>query len=906
METWLKECCKIKNMFLKFVKYRTSFRNKNALRRSYEEFKRRNGGFLPDFDYFFNALKYFKMIYIRGDRIDFSPLNGQSAAKDGREAHDKLQEREGNWPNSVHGIRITYESPNGDEILRLEKNEKHFRKLKVENIGAKPVALTRFLLDQAKHFSLVDEHKATPQNPLPLPPGGSCEIQVIFQCRIQRYFSAKLTVEYTVDPQGSGTLFHIEYCIKVLCGTTSVRELAPNTPYRAPQRRQLSTEQRIIIREPGPKRSSWNQQGPRVRLKWYPMYRKKVTALKSNSGDDKERALLESPLRWRNYTQKLHLLLHLEELQMVVNTERYNIPNEERKFAIMKKDREYLVLELPGLSENRPSVRPGDELFVYPVEEKELKYSGSVVSVQQESVTLRFHTRLLDFFKEGMKFHVEFHFNRLLLNIQHRAVELAVKQRLQKLLFPDIPSRQSRQLTKLKLFDERLEENTEQNQAVHDIVFGTSMPAPYLVFGPPGTGKTVTLVEAIKQIQTKEDCHILACAPTNSAVDLLCKKIVHLGNEGDVFRLYALNLTPDFVPKELKTCCNLDRGSFYLPATKNLMSYKIIVTTLYTASRLVTEGVHEGHFTHVFVDEAGQALETECLIPLAGLVAAGRGQVVLAGDPKQLGPIVNCAAAKKYGLNVSLLERLLLIFSDDKSIDGAFNSRCVTKLLRNYRSHPDILEVPNRLFYKGELKPHEDESCKSCCDWEGLPQPGFPVIFHGVKGLDEREASSPSFFNILEVEILKNYVNDLLQTKEKNGSPKIRPKEIGIITPYRKQVTKIKQELKILGKDFKSGYMDDIKVGPVEEFQGDERRVILVSTVRSQTEHLKTDEVFHMGFVCNKKRLNVALTRAKALLIVVGNPDTLQTNEQWKTFIDFCKEKGGYVCPGDSEEEREE
>uniref|UniRef100_A0A672GX04 RNA helicase n=1 Tax=Salarias fasciatus TaxID=181472 RepID=A0A672GX04_SALFA len=492
-----------------------------------------------------------------------------------------------------------------------------------------------------------------------------------------------------------------------------------------------------------------------------------------------------------------------------------------------------LCQNLPGLSENRPSVRPGDELFVYPVEEKELKYSGSVVSVQQESVTLRFHTRLLDFFKEGMKFHVEFHFNRLLLNIQHRAVELAVKQRLQKLLFPDIPSRQSRQLTKLKLFDERLEENTEQNQAVHDIVFGTSMPAPYLVFGPPGTGKTVTLVEAIKQIQTKEDCHILACAPTNSAVDLLCKKIVHLGNEGDVFRLYALNLTPDFVPKELKTCCNLDRGSFYLPATKNLMSYKIIVTTLYTASRLVTEGVHEGHFTHVFVDEAGQALETECLIPLAGLVAAGRGQVVLAGDPKQLGPIVNCAAAKKYGLNVSLLERLLLIFSDDKSIDGAFNSRCVTKLLRNYRSHPDILEVPNRLFYKGELKPHEDESCKSCCDWEGLPQP----------------------------------------------------------------VTKIKQELKILGKDFKSGYMDDIKVGPVEEFQGDERRVILVSTVRSQTEHLKTDEVFHMGFVCNKKRLNVALTRAKALLIVVGNPDTLQTNEQWKTFIDFCKEKGGYVCP---------
>lgn len=129
-------------------------------------------------------------------------------------------------------------------------------------------------------------------------------------------------------------------------------------------------------------------------------------------------------------------------------------------------------------------------------------------------------------------------------------------------------------------------------------------------------------------------------------------------------------------------------------------------------------------------------------------------------------------------------------------------------------------------------------------------------------------------------------MKQLLSPQFKNPGGKLTQKEIGVITPYRKQVEKVR---KALGKEYKN-----VMVGSVEEFQGQERTVIIVSTVRSNPEHLSLDLNFKLGFLRNQKRFNVTVTRAKALLVIIGNPDTLSLDYHWRSLIDYCHENGGY------------
>lgn len=120
-----------------------------------------------------------------------------------------------------------------------------------------------------------------------------------------------------------------------------------------------------------------------------------------------------------------------------------------------------------------------------------------------------------------------------------------------------------------------------------------------------------------------------------------------------------------------------------------------------------------------------------------------------------------------------------------------------------------------------------------------------------------------------------------------NKTPRVRPEHIGIIAPYRRQVQKIQGELR---KRSISG----VTVGSTEEFQGQERRIIIISTVRSSADYLNMDKQFQLGFLENPKRFNVAVTRAKALLVVVGNPRILCLDPSWKELISYTKSKGGY------------
>ncbi|ELT94746.1 hypothetical protein CAPTEDRAFT_99205, partial [Capitella teleta] len=253
---------------------------------------------------------------------------------------------------------------------------------------------------------------------------------------------------------------------------------------------------------------------------------------------------------------------------------------------------------------------------------------------------------------------------------------------------------------------------------------------------------------------------------------------------------------------------------------------RIVVSTCSSAGNLYALALRPGHFTHVFIDEAGQATEPECLIPIGLVACHTSGQVVLAGDPFQLGPVLQSNHAKHFGMCMSFLKRLIqrpLYDRDEVKFKGhgAYDPLLVTKLVENYRSHPVLFSLPSQMFYHSELKTSSDPALVECfCGWSLLPSLQFPLIFHGVRGVDLREGNSPSWFNPMEALQVVHY----LQAVMSNTQHLMSWDDVGVITPYRKQVEKIRVLIDGLG-------MEKVKVGSVEEFQGQERKVMIISTV---------------------------------------------------------------------------
>ena len=320
--------------------------------------------------------------------------------------------------------------------------------------------------------------------------------------------------------------------------------------------------------------------------------------------------------------------------------------------------------------------------------------------------------------------------------------------------------------------------------------------------------------------------------------------------------------------------------------------------TCITAATLYSLGCEVGDFSHILVDEAGHATEPEALAAMTGLIDAEHTRIVLGGDPLQLGPIIRSPLASKHGLGMSMLERLLIDSATQPRspyyrppTGGALHPhRYITKLLFNYRSHPAILEQPNAMFYKGELIASADRLARESLQrWPEFPVSGFPILLHHVVGREEREGDSPSWWNSDEAMAVVEYVRKLLSYK----AGALTMADIGIITPYRKQVQKIRQLLGFRFPDHAA-----LKVGSVEEYQGQERRVILISTVRSQQLSFEQFDVrYRLGFVNHPKRLNVALTRAKAALVVVGNASLLSTDPNWAQYIEFLYLRGAVRGP---------
>ncbi|KAI5054863.1 hypothetical protein GOP47_0030008 [Adiantum capillus-veneris] len=553
--------------------------------------------------------------------------------------------------------------------------------------------------------------------------------------------------------------------------------------------------------------------------------------------------------------------------------------------ATMQHDKAgYLVLSVPGLLERRPSVIYGDMIYVKAHGEKE-HYQGFVHHVQAEQVLVKFHPSFHKNFVAKQKYKVRFSYSRTTIRRSLWAVEVASKTLAKNFLFPECaPTQTIQKDTPFEPLNRVL--NDEQRQCVSEILKKAGGP-PYLIHGPPGTGKTVTVVEAILQVLKRKDdnCHILACAPSNAAADVLLDRLRGCVQVKDMLRLNAYTRQVHDVAAELRPYCHTDGTFFSCPPLEKLVKYKVVVSTFFSVAMLEEKALERGHFSHMFLDEAGQAMEPEALVAMASFKVP-RSVVVLAGDHLQLGPVIRSRTAMKYGLGTSLLERLsALPLYNTSQTKSEPNSLAVTRLVRNYRSHQAILDIPSRLFYNGELIPSAPKDISdSMYGWEGLPNKKFPVLIVGVEGVDQREGKSPSWFNAQEV----SKVIELVDKLKKWRQSRLSDNDIGIISPYSQQVKKIKSALA-------SKNMKLIKTGSVEQFQGQEKRVIIISMVRSVKAFLESDEDPNFPFLHNPKRFNVAITRAKALLIVIGNPHVLDQHEHWKELLQYCLLHKSYV-----------
>lgn len=600
-------------------------------------------------------------------------------------------------------------------------------------------------------------------------------------------------------------------------------------------------------------------------------------------------------LRWENYTSHFMTLLHLNFEFECKELELSDLVNEHPSDRRTGPRGELLVMfKCKALGEKRPSVLEGDRVWCQISGTKVGGKRGVVRLVTAEEVGIEFaqpkdiHT--------NQRYDVRFEPNDFNFKMQHEALLKSVNSRegLNRLFAPSpadestlyrctcapcflppcpcflppcvsyVPRWESHDLQTLTIFRKL---NAEQRSAVRTIVNGMPMTriSPFLLFGPPGTGKTTTLVAAVVCLLFfKPQSKILVSASSNSACDVFYDKLRKVSSlKVIVTRLLASSRV--HAPQPID----------------DLVKAQVIVATCMTSGNL--SALPRLGFTHVFLEEAGQSTEIESLIPLF-MACDKPAQLILGGDHKQLGPVVRDNFLVTVGrMDISLFERLMR-----RPGYVTFDPLYAVMLSRNYRAHHDLLRVPSRLFYNGYLvanNPAQRTSLTEWC-WSFTGGVHYPLIVHHVDSKEDRELTCPSWFNLAECGRVMDCIRALRQ--ENPDAHLDIERDVVIIAPYAAQVRKIKIFLQEEG-------LHGLKVGSVESFQGSEARIVIVSTCRSSSMNGDYDAVHHVGFLKNEKRFNVAITRAMEMLIVVGNIHVLKTDYHWKELVGQAEEAGSLV-----------
>ena len=459
--------------------------------------------------------------------------------------------------------------------------------------------------------------------------------------------------------------------------------------------------------------------------------------------------------------------------------------------------------------------------------------------------------------------------------------------------------------------------NDSQLVAVHHVASAQDVA---IIHGPPGTGKTTTLVQAIIETIRRER-RVLVCAPSNTAVDLLTEKlaehsvnVIRLGNPSRVSdlllkhtldaavmshssysKMHAMRQTAQQHRETAKEYAHhigieerqhrqwLREEARMLRQDANdlerfmteevLESVQVITCTLVGASH---RDIRQLDFETVFIDEAAQALEPGCWIPIA------MGQrVVLAGDHHQLPPTVKSEKAAREGLRKTLFE---------KCIERQPETACM--LNTQYRMHALIMGFSSEKFYGGQLVPHQSVQQAGLEAYDLRFAPDQPVEFIDTAGCGFLEIAIPesrSTANPDEAHFLLERLAQLLSPFDTDEDSKHQnaPLTIGVIAPYRAQINYLRDAIE------ENAVLNDLlqrrklSVGTVDSFQGQERDIIAISLTRSNPSG-------EIGFLSDIRRMNVGMTRARRKLLLVGDSSTLCCNSFFMDLLAYVKRTGGY------------
>lgn len=435
--------------------------------------------------------------------------------------------------------------------------------------------------------------------------------------------------------------------------------------------------------------------------------------------------------------------------------------------------------------------------------------------------------------------------------------------------------------------------NPTQERAVNEVLWAKDVA---VVHGPPGTGKTTTLVEAINETLMRES-QVLVCAQSNMAVDWICEKLVDRGINvlriGNPTRVNdkMLGFTyerkfeahPDYPQlwairkaiRQLRSARKRGSESYHqklerLKARATELEIRInselfgearvIASTLVGSNSRIMEGQK---FGTLFIDEAAQALEAACWIPIKRCT-----RVIFAGDHCQLPPTVKSIAAQRAGLGKTLMERIV----ENKP-------EVVTLLKVQYRMNDEIMRFSSDWFYDSKVESAPQIKYRGILDYD-IPMMWVEASPEDSSGFHETfVGESFGRINKDEAELTLKTLEDYFG---KIGKQRILDEQIdvGIISPYRAQVQYLKQLVR--RREFFKPYRGLITVNTVDGFQGQERDVILISLVRANEEG-------QIGFLNDLRRMNVAITRARMKLIIIGDPLTLCRHPFYKKLYEYVK-----------------
>lgn len=433
--------------------------------------------------------------------------------------------------------------------------------------------------------------------------------------------------------------------------------------------------------------------------------------------------------------------------------------------------------------------------------------------------------------------------------------------------------------------------NTTQEAAVNKVLCTRDVS---IVHGPPGTGKTTTLVETIYETLHREP-QVLVCAQSNTAVDWISEKLVdrgvnvlRIGNPTRVNdKMLAFTYERRFeshpayaelwsIRKAIREMNGKRRGSYdERESARNRMSRlrdrgtqleiqinaDLFASAHGVASTLVSSNhrVLSGHrFGTLFIDEAAQALEAACWIAIRKA-----DRVVLAGDHCQLPPTIKCHEAARNGLEETLMERIV-------------NTKpAVVSLLQvQYRMHEAIMRFPSQWFYGGQLEAAPEVRHRGILDWD------TPITWIDTSEMEFKEEFVGETFGRINRDEADLLLQELETYIRRIGGSRILDERIdfGLISPYKAQVQYLRNKIK--SNAALRPYRSLLTVNTVDGFQGQERDVVFISLVRA-------NEDGQIGFLNDLRRMNVAITRARMKLVILGEAETMKRHKFYRELLEY-------------------